>query len=147
LLRKIAALCGPGGGLLIGVDLEKEASLVEPAYNDRLGVTAAFNLNLLARINRELDADFPLERFRHHAFYNPAFHRIEMHLVCLRDLTVRIGDVAIAFEAGESIRTEYSYKYRLDRFQAFASAAGFRVGDVWMDEGKLFSVQYLVVNP
>ncbi len=143
LLRRFAALGGPEVGLLIGVDLAKDANVVEPAYNDRQGITAAFNLNLLARINRELGADFPLDGFRHHAFHNPALGRIEMHLVCLDALTVEIGDVAVAFEAGESIRTECSYKYSLDQFQRLAATAGLRVKDVWTDESNLFSVQYL----
>ena len=143
MLLRFAALGGPQAGLLIGVDLAKDASLVEPAYNDHKGITAAFNLNLLARINRELDADFPLDGFRHHAFYNLALGRIEMHLICLDALTVHVGDADIAFEAGESIRTECSYKYSLDQFQRLAATAGLRIKDVWTDDGNRFSVQYL----
>jgi dimethylhistidine N-methyltransferase len=143
LLRGIAALGGPGVGLLIGVDLEKNASLLEPAYNDRQGVTAAFNVNLLARINRELGADFPLLGFRHHAFYNQSLGRVEMHLISNHALTVQIGDVSVAFEAGESIRTECSYKYSLEQFHHLAANAGLRVVDVWTDDRGLFSVQYL----
>jgi dimethylhistidine N-methyltransferase len=143
LLRRFAVLGGPEVGLLIGVDLAKDASLLEPAYNDRQGITAAFNLNLLVRINRDLGADFPLNGFHHHAFYNQALGRIEMHLVCVHALTVKIGDVAVAFEAGETIRTECSYKYSLDQFQRLAATAGLQIKDVWTDQGNRFSVQYL----
>jgi len=146
LLRRFAALAGPEGGLVIGVDLEKDASILEPAYNDSQGVTAEFNLNLLVRINRELGVNFPLECFRHHAFYNRQHSRIEMHLICLVPLTVFIGDVKVVFEAGESIRTECSYKYSLDRFQILAKSAGLSVADVWTDDENRFSVQYLVVG-
>jgi dimethylhistidine N-methyltransferase len=146
LLRRFAALGGPEAGLLIGVDLAKDASLVEPAYNDRRGITAAFNLNLLARINRELGADFPLDGFRHYAFYDTELGRIEMHLVSLRAVNVKIGNVSIAFEAGESIRTECSYKYSLERFRHLAATAGLCVKDVWTDDGNLFSIQYLEVE-
>lgn len=143
LLRGIATLGGKGIGLVIGVDLAKDARLLEPAYNDRRGVTAAFNLNLLARINRELGADFPLEGFRHHAFYDQSLGRIEMHLIANQAINVQIGDVSVAFDAGESIRTECSYKYRLEQFQDMATNAGLRVVDVWADDRGLFSVQYL----
>jgi dimethylhistidine N-methyltransferase len=143
LLGRIAALGGPKVGVLVGVDLEKDASLLEPAYNDRQGITAAFNLNLLARINRELAADFPLDGFRHHAFYNRPLSRIEMHLISLDAQTVHIGDCAVAFEAGETIRTECSYKYSLDQFQRLAATAGLQIKDVWTDPDNRFSVQYL----
>ena len=143
LLRRFAAIGGPDSGLLIGLDLAKDSIVLEPAYNDRQGVTAAFNLNLLSRINRELGADFPQDGFRHHAFYNQALGRIEMHLVCREAVTVTIGDVAIAFEAGETIRTECSYKYSLDQFRRLAATAALRVSDVWTDALNRFSVQYL----
>lgn len=144
-LRHIAKVCGPGGGLLIGVDLSKDPVKLHHAYNDWEGVTAAFNLNLLARINRELGADFLLDRFRHYAFYNPREGRVEMHLVSLASQTVNMGDAAFSFEIGESIWTESSYKYRLAEFADVAGAAGFVVAEVWIDPQKLFSVQYLTV--
>jgi len=143
-LRQIAGICGPGGGLLIGVDLKKDPDILHRAYNDAEGVTAAFNLNLLARLNRELDGDFDLTAFRHYAFYNPIEGRIEMHLVSLREQTARIGDASISFAWGETIWTESSYKYTLEGFKALAGEAGFRVARVWTDERQWFSVQYLV---
>jgi dimethylhistidine N-methyltransferase len=144
-LQHIARVCGPGGGLLIGVDLSKDPVKLHHAYNDWEGVTAAFNLNLLARINRELGADFPLDRFRHYAFYNPREGRVEMHLVSLASQTVHVGETAFSFEVGESIWTESSYKYRLVDFADMAGAAGFAVGHVWTDPQGLFSVHYLTV--
>jgi dimethylhistidine N-methyltransferase len=146
LLEGIAELCGPGGGLLIGVDLYKPAAAVEPAYNDDAGVTAAFNLNLLARINRELGADFDLAGFEHRAFFEPDHGRIEMHLVSRAAQTVHVGGTVISFAEGESIRTEYSYKYSPEAFRDLADAAGLEVGQVWTDPDGLFSVQYLVVK-
>jgi len=143
-LRHIAATCGPGGALLIGVDLKKDPDVLHRAYNDREGVTAAFNLNLLARINRELDGDFDLDAFRHYAFYNPTEGRIEMHLVSLREQTAYVGDASVPFARGESIWTESSYKFSLEGFAALAQSAGFRVDRVWTDERQWFSVQYLV---
>jgi dimethylhistidine N-methyltransferase len=145
LLGGMAQRCARGGGLLIGVDLKKDARILEPAYNDRKGVTAAFNLNLLRRINCELGADFRLDRYRHHAFYNAERGRIEMHLVSLEAQAVCIGPARFSLAKGESIRTECSYKYSLDEFRALAAAAGLEVEQVWTDEQQLFSVQYLVV--
>lgn len=144
-LRHIAGACGQGGGMLIGVDLRKDPVKLHHAYNDWEGVTAAFNLNLLARINIELEADFHLERFRHYAFYNPREGRVEMHLVSLDNQIVHVGDAEFSFTIGESIWTESSYKYRVDEFAALAAVAGFRVEHVWMDPQELFSVQYLTV--
>ncbi len=144
-LAQIAQVCGRGGGLLIGVDLKKSPALLEPAYNDRDGVTAAFNLNLLTRMNRELDADFDLTQWAHHAFYNTQLGRIEMHLVSLSPQTVTIGWERIAFRAGEHIHTESSYKYALDEFARLAESAGLTVQRVWTDKDQLFSVQYLTV--
>jgi dimethylhistidine N-methyltransferase len=146
LLAGIARLAGPGGGLLIGVDLKKDVRVLEAAYNDAAGVTAAFNLNLLARINRELGADFDLGRFRHRARYNAREGRIEMYLFSLVRQVVRVGPVAFSFEAGEAVCTEHSYKYDLEGFAQLAGAAGLEVAGVWMDEGRLFSVQYLTVR-
>jgi dimethylhistidine N-methyltransferase len=143
LLAGIARLCGRGGGLLLAVDLKKDARLLHAAYNDRRGVTAAFNRNLLARINRELGADFALERYDHYAFYNPFPGRIEMHLISQTAQSVRVGKSAFALAAGESICTEHSYKYSLRDCQRLAEAAGMEVRAVWLDEAGLFSVQYL----
>jgi L-histidine Nalpha-methyltransferase len=134
LLAGMARLCGPDGGLLIAADRKKDRAVLEAAYNDRRGVTAAFNLNLLARINRELGADFALDRFRHRAFYDAARGRIEMHLVSLADQTVQIGGSAVAFARGETIRTEYSYKYDPQDFASLAARAGLRVDREWTDE-------------
>ncbi len=144
-LRRIAQVCGPGGGLLIGVDLRKDPVKLHHAYNDWEGVTAAFNLNLLARINRELGADFRLDRFRHYAFYNPREGGVETHLVSLANQIVHVGDAEFSFEIGERIWTESSYKYRLDEFAHLAGAAGFTVEQVLTDPQGLFSVQYLTV--
>jgi dimethylhistidine N-methyltransferase len=142
LLAHVAELVGPGGGLLIGVDLKKERHILEPAYDDARGVTAAFNLNLLARINRELGADFALKRFRHRAFYNEADGRIEMHLVSLAEQTVRLAGHCFALAEGETICTEYSHKYNLAGFRTLAAAAKLEVRRVWTDAEGLFSVQY-----
>ena len=144
-LTRIAEVCGRDGGLLIGVDLKKDPLMLHRAYNDALGVTAAFNLNILARLNRELGADFALDRFRHYAFYNPVFARVEMHLVSLTEQVVRLRDITIHFDRGESIWTEASYKYNPPEFAALAAAAGWRVEQVWTDDRGLFSVQYLSV--
>ena len=145
-LRQIAEVCGSGGGLLIGVDLKKAPQVLEPAYNDAQGVTAAFNLNLLRRINAELGADFDLDQFGHYAFYNALAGRIEMHLMSLRPQTVHLGSAAITFEEEETILTECSYKYSLPDFAALASAAGLAVRRVWTDPEQKFSVQYLTVR-
>ncbi len=108
LLKQTARLCGRGGGLLLGADMRKDARLLEAAYNDTRGVTAAFNRNILVRINRELDGDFAVEKFDHHAFYNADEGRIEIHLVSSHDQRVHVGNATFFFAAGESIRTEYS---------------------------------------
>lgn len=143
LMRQIATLVGEGGGLLIGVDLKKDRTVLEPAYNDSRGVTAEFNHNLLARINRELGAGFQLDRFEHLAFFNETESRIEMHLVSRCAQTVRVGDVEFRFARGERVHTENSYKYGLDQFRELATAAGLSVETVWCDANRLFSVQYL----
>ena len=143
LLRRTARLCGPGGGLLLGADLKKDPAVLHAAYNDARGVTAAFNLNLLARINRELGADFRLDQFWHYAPYNPREGRIEMHLLSRREQHVDIGGRRFFFAEGESIRTEYSYKYTLSELRALAAAAGFEVQQAWTDDAHSFSVLYL----
>ncbi|HKX13324.1 MAG TPA: L-histidine N(alpha)-methyltransferase, partial [bacterium] len=134
---------GAGGSLLIGVDLKKDRELLEPAYDDAQGVTAMFNKNLLARLNRECGANFKLEAFRHRAFYNDEAGRIEMHLESLLRQTIRIFDEKLLFEAGETIHTENSYKYRVQEFQDLAAKAGWTPERAWLDGAKLFSVHLL----
>ena len=129
--------------MLIGADLKKDANLLHAAYNDSRGVTAAFNLNLLARINRELGADFDPRRFAHYAFYNAAHARIEMHLISMAGQTIRIGRHRFRFERGESIHTENSYKYSLESFAALAANAGFRPAKYWVDRKGLFALHGL----
>jgi dimethylhistidine N-methyltransferase len=145
LLKLSARCCGPGGAMLLGADLKKDPAVITAAYNDRAGVSAEFNLNLLARINRELGADFALDRFWHHAFYTPTEGRIEMHLVSRAEQVVHLGDEAFPIEDGESIRTEYSYKYSIDDIERLAAGAGFELGEVWVDERQYFAVCYLRV--
>ena len=145
-LRRTADLVGPGGGLLVGVDLKKDPQLLNRAYNDRLGVTAAFNLNLLDRLNRELGADFHLDHFRHYAFYEPTHGRIEMHLVSLADQTVHLDGERFSFRRHETILTEVSYKYDLGEFARLAAGAGFASHQAWVDDARLFSVHYLTAR-
>jgi len=144
-LQNTAALLGTGGGLLIGVDLHKDTGILEAAYNDAKGVTAAFNLNILSHINRELDANFDLKRFRHRAFYNPDKGRVEMHLVSTHDQDVRVAETMVPFAKGETIHTENSYKYSLDGFKDMARSAGYSPRQCWTDENRLFSVHFLEV--
>jgi dimethylhistidine N-methyltransferase len=146
LLRQTARLCGPGGGLLLGADLQKDPSVLDAAYNDERGVTAAFNLNLLQRINRELEADFVLGQFVHHAFFNAVEARIEMHLVSRRDQWVHVGSEAFFLAEGESIRTEYSYKYRIPDLRSLAEAGSFALERNWTDDRRYFSVLYFTAQ-
>ena len=134
---------GTGSGMLIGVDLKKDPQRLHAAYNDAKGITAKFNLNLLARINREADGDFDLSQFAHYAFYNPLVGRIEMHLMSLQDQVAHVANKAFDFREGETIFTESSYKYTVDEFAALARDSGYLVQHVWTDPQKLFSVQYL----
>lgn len=143
-LRRIAALAGPRGMLLIGVDLRKSPEVLIPAYNDAQGVTAAFNLNLLHRINRETDADFDIKAYRHRAVWNDDESRIEMHLVARSNQTIRIAGRMFTLGRGESIRTECSYKHTVEGFARLASM--FDVQRVWTDRAKKFSVQLLTVK-
>ncbi len=145
LLEIMASALGPGGVLLVGIDLKKDPRILHRAYNDARGITAAFNLNLLARINRELGADFQLDCFRHYAFYNPTKSRVEMHLVSTRDQVVSIEGQEFSFHRGENIVTEYSYKYRLEDFAGLASDAGFELRKHWTDRRKYFGLLYLEV--
>lgn len=145
LLRRIAELVGPGGHLLIGVDLKKDARILNAAYNDGRGVTAAFNRNLLVRINRELEADFDLAAFNHHAFYNDELGRVEMHLAAVSPQRVHIDGHHFDFVEGESLHTENSYKYSIGEFSELAEQAGFASVQVWRDEQNLFSLHCLRV--
>lgn len=145
-LRNARRLAGAGGGLLIGVDLKKDPARLHAAYNDRRGVTARFNLNLLERINRELGADFDLDAFRHRAFYDEPRGRIEMHLQSLREQRVRIAGRVVRFREGETIHTENSYKYSIDGFHALAGRAGLAAARCWVDADNLFSVHHLVAE-
>ena len=144
-LSCLAKITGQGGGLLIGVDLKKDQNILDAAYNDACGITAAFNLNVLQRINRELAGDFNLQAFVHHAFYDSVRGRIEMHLISERRQTVRVNGHTFEFSAGDSIHTENSYKYTVDEFQVLARQAGFTPSKVWTDNGDLFSLHYLRV--
>lgn len=144
-LRQIAKRAGSGNGLLIGVDLKKDKKTLEAAYNDKREVTAEFNLNILRRLNRELGADFRLEWWRHHAFYNGDEGRIEMRLVSRKDQQTRINGTKISFRQNESILTEYSYKYTVEEFRELVVGL-FEVEHVWTDSESKFSVQYLTVR-
>jgi len=134
---------GTGARMLVGVDLRKDAALLIPAYDDAAGVTAAFNLNILARLNREAGADFDLDGFAHRATWNAEESRIEMHLVSRRAQTVRIEDHAIRFAPGETIHTENSYKHTPEAFRAIATGAGWRAERMWTDSARLFSLHLL----
>ena len=128
---------------LVGVDLKKDKATLEAAYDDRKGVTAAFNMNLLSRINRELDGDFDIANFSHKALYNGLLGRIEMHLVSRIRQQVRIGDFTATFAQGETIHTENSYKYSPEEFQYLATGTGWLPAKLWMDKDELFSVHLL----
>jgi dimethylhistidine N-methyltransferase len=142
-MRRIASHAGPDGSLLVGVDLKKDPGVLHRAYNDAQGVTAAFNANMLLRLNREIGADFDIEHFEHRAFYNENAGRIEMHLVSTEAQTVSIDGAPVEFASGESIWTESSYKYSVEEFGKLAARAGFILEHVWTDQDDLFSVQYL----
>jgi len=139
LLKRFHGLAGKGGQLLIGFDLKKDPQLLHQAYNDAAGMTAAFNLNLLRRLNRELAADFDPARFRHYAFYNPTAGRIEMHLVSLVEQSVNVAGQRFHFNLGEALHTENSYKFRRDEFSAIAASADWHLIRDWVLDG--FAVQ------
>jgi L-histidine N-alpha-methyltransferase len=141
-LANYGRILGPGGEILIGVDLKKDTEILEAAYNDRAGVTAAFNLNLLVRVNRELDGDVDVDRFEHVAFYNEAEGRVEIYVRSLANQVARIAGSRFRFSEDELIHTEYSYKYSVPEFRALAAQAGFRPVDTWTDPGELFSLHY-----
>jgi L-histidine Nalpha-methyltransferase len=142
LLERVRAALDPGDCMLLGVDLAKEEAVLHPAYDDAAGVTAAFNRNVLVRLNRELDADFDLGSFAHRAVWNPEKSRVEMHLVSDREHAVWLSgiDLRVKFEAGESIHTENSYKYRPGDAEAMLAKAGFTPEATWMDERGWFAV-------
>lgn len=144
LLKAFRALAGADGGLLIGFDLKKDPARLHAAYNDAAGVTAAFNRNLLVRLNRELGADFKPEKFVHHAFYNAEAGRVEMHLLSMERQQVTVAGMPVIFEAGESLHTENSHKYLSEEFDALAAQAGFSLNKGWQDAEGLFAVQYYV---
>jgi dimethylhistidine N-methyltransferase len=145
LLRNIGAVLGTNAVLIVGIDLVKDAGILYRAYNDAEGVTARFNLNLLARINRELSANFDSTAFEHHALYNSEQRRIEMHLASTKRQKVRVNGASIDFRAGETIHTENSYKYTVESFQALARGSGWSPLKVWSDG--LFSVHALTFDP
>lgn len=142
-LRRVREVLGQEARFLVGVDLRKDPAILLPAYDDAQGVTAAFNRNLLVRLNREAGADFDLDAFAHRAVWNDAESRIEMHLVSLREQAVRVAGELIRFAAGETIHTENSYKYAPERFAALAQSAGWHSAEVWMDAQRLFSLHLL----
>jgi uncharacterized SAM-dependent methyltransferase len=135
---------GNNGRAIIGVDLEKNIDTLLRAYDDAAGVTAAFNLNLLERINTELGGDFHLEQFRHSARWNDVEKAVEMHLVSQRDQRVRLGSRTFDFKASETIHTESSRKYTPERFERIARAGGWKVADAWRDADGLFSLFGLI---
>ncbi len=143
LLADVGEMVGRDGHFLIGVDLKKPVGVLNAAYNDAVGVTAAFNLNLLRRIRSELDTDLDPDTFEHYAFYSPLPGRIEMHLISRLRQQIRIEDRTYSFEPGEGIHTENSYKYTVKEFGELAMRAGFRQQAVWLDDDALFSVQLL----
>jgi dimethylhistidine N-methyltransferase len=145
-LRRVAELVRPNGGLLIGVDLLKDRATMERAYNDAQGVTAAFNLNILEVINREVGAEFDPSGFEHEAVFDEQAGRIEMRLCSRQAQRVLVDGHQIAFAAGEYIITEYSHKYRVDQFAGLARQAGFDVEECWRDRDRLFSVMHLSLN-
>jgi dimethylhistidine N-methyltransferase len=146
-LRRTGQLLGRGSMMIVGVDLVKDAAVLEAAYDDASGVTAAFNLNLLARINRELDADFDLSAFTHEARWNAGDSRVEMHLVSRTAQSIRIGGDRVGFARGESVHTENSYKYTLGGFAELARSAGYDPVTSWTDPDDLFSIHALKAAP
>ena len=145
-LRHAAKILGPRAILIVGVDLVKTPEIINAAYNDAAGITKAFNLNLLVRINRELDGEFKLESFEHHAFYNRERNRIEMHLASSKRQKVKVAGETIDFRAGETIHTENSYKYSADSFCALARGSGWAPLAAWTDPDRYFCVQALTLK-
>jgi dimethylhistidine N-methyltransferase len=141
-LKKLSKLVGTNGQLLIGVDLKKDPTILESAYNDSSGVTASFNLNLLTRLNREANANFQLNNFQHEAIYNQKLGRVEMHLRSKIPQLVRVNRTIFRFREGETIHTECSYKYTVEEFCEFAAKARFVIKKFWLDEKNQFAVYY-----
>jgi len=146
-LKSWARRLGPNAAMLVGVDLKKDEDVLNAAYDDAKGVTAAFSLNLLARANAELGADFDLDAFAHQARYSPERGRVEIQIASLADQRVRIAGRDFDFAPGEAIQTEHSYKYAVEEFQALARRSGFEPTAVFLDEARLFSVHYLTTPP
>jgi len=144
-LNSIGNRMGKGTGLLIGIDLKKDKKILEDAYNDKKGITAEFNLNILARLNSELDTDFNLDKWKHYAFYNSKDGRIEMHLESLSDQDVHVNGDIIRFRKEETILTEYSYKYSVDDFKNLISQS-YNLEKVWTDEESKFGILYYTVK-
>ena len=144
-LRRISRLIGRNGGMIIGVDMKKDKKILEAAYNDKNGVTAEFNLNILNHINNETESDFITDNFKHRAFYNSDKGRIEMHLVSKADQLVHINGSVIELKKDDDILTEYSYKYTPGEFENLISDF-FEVRNIWTDRDSLFSIQYLRVK-
>jgi L-histidine Nalpha-methyltransferase len=142
-LQRARDTLGAGASLLVGVDVRKDPKILLPAYDDAAGVTAAFNLNLLVRLNREAGADFDPASFAHRAVWNDAESRIEMHLVSLREQAVRVDGHVVHFAGGETIHTENSYKYAPERFAALAHASGWHTATLWTDPAQMFSLHLL----
>lgn len=144
-LRSLRSVLRTDDALLLGADLKKDRSILEPAYDDALGLTAAFNLNLLARVNRELGGDFDLRAFKHHAFYNEDIGRVEIYIESTRPQTVKISDLGmeVQFRAGERIHTENSYKYDFSGIAHLAAETGFTCTRTWLDQGERFSSNLL----
>jgi dimethylhistidine N-methyltransferase len=140
-LRNAAQILGAGATLIIGADLIKPAEILNAAYNDKDGITAKFNLNLLVRINRELRGSFKLDTFEHHAFYNRERHRVEMHLASLKRQKVKVAGECFDFRVGETIHTENSYKYSVESLSALARGVGWMPSGVWTDKRNYFSIQ------
>ncbi|MFC3650032.1 L-histidine N(alpha)-methyltransferase [Dyella humi] len=143
LLRKMRGEMGDNGGILVGADLKKDRATIEAAYNDRAGITTAFTLNMLTRLNRELGCNFELSAFRHRARYNAMAGRIETHIISQREQRVRVGRLQVLFREDEAMLVEYSCKYSLEDFAALAATAGLAVQRVWFDPEAMFSLQYL----
>lgn len=144
LMKDFGKAVGKKGGLLIGVDLKKDPELIIPAYDDAQGITSKFNLNLLTRLNREINADFDIRRFYHHVQYDSKSGRIEMYLKSKINQLVRVHQTVFRFKEGETIHTEFSYKYSTDEFCELAAKARFKIRQMWKDEKKLFCVYYFV---
>ena len=144
MMRSIADILGPDGGMLIGIDLQKDKSIIEAAYNDAKGVTDQFNLNVLHRVNRELRADFNIDQFKHKAVYNEELGRVEIFVVSQCEQSVTIGSHTFDFKSGEHVLTEYSHKYTIQGFVELASSVGFTLHKHWTDPNDLFAVLHVV---